>query len=205
MSGGNNGFNGEATRQSRFGDTGWFYGLGWTRTWSQNWYTNASMGTSSRCFFLPKWRADGVINRKLLSKKQLVTSVGVGYDRYKTVQTATRATLGATYYFSAPFIIQGGVRFTYSNPGALMARSQYIAVTQGHDKEHYVVLRAEVGREAYQLIAPSTALFDFHMRDYSVTWRQWIGFNWGINVAAERYQNPSYTRTGATVGFFLDF
>ena len=205
LSGGKNGWNLEATRQDRYGDTGWFYSAGWTRTLSPNWYTNVQAGTSSRCFFLPKWRVDGFINRKLLPKKQLVTTAGFGYDRYKTVQTAYRGTVGAAYYFSAPFVVQGGVTFTQSNPGSILARSQYIALSQGHDKEHFIVARAEIGREAYQLIGPSTALFDFPVQDYTVTWRQWVGFNWGFNFVAERYQNPYYTRTGGTIGFFLDF
>jgi YaiO family outer membrane protein len=205
LSGGKNGWALEATRQSRYGDTGWFYSAGWTRTLSENWYTNFQAGTSSRCFFLPKWRVDGFINRKLLPKKQLVTSVGLGYDRYKTVQTAYRANLGGIYYFSKPFVLQGGVTFTHSNPGSILARSQYVALTQGHDKEHYIIGRAEFGREAYQLVGPATALFNFPVRDYTVTWRQWVGFNWGFNIVAEHYQNPYFSRTGGTVGFFLDF
>jgi YaiO family outer membrane protein len=205
ISGGNNTFNGELTRQVRYADLGWYYSLGWNRTWSENWFTDVSAGSSTRGFFLPKFRTDAFVNRKLLARKQLILTGGIGYDKSKTVNSAVRTQVGGTYYFERPFILQGGVTWTHANPGSILARSQYVAFTQGHNKEHYITLRAEVGREAYELIRPQTTLFDFRIRNFSASWRQWIGVNWGVNLAYEHEGNPFYQRNGGTLGIFMDF
>lgn len=205
MSGGKNVFNGELIRQGRFGDAGWYYSLGLTRTLSENWFGAVHFGSSIGGFFLPKLRTDATINRKLLPNKQFVASAGFGYDKSKTVNSAYRTQIGGTYYFSFPIVLQGGVMWTRANPGALVARSQYLAITQGREKEHYLSVRAEIGREAYQLIGPSTTVFDFPIHNYSANWRQWLGFNWGLNFAFEHEGNPYYKRNGGTVGIFLDF
>jgi YaiO family outer membrane protein len=205
MSRGSNALNGELIRQVRYSDTGWYYNLGWIRTWNPDWYTEVSAGSSTRGFFLPKFRANALINRKILARKQLVLTGGVGYDKSKTVNDATRFQAGGTYYFERPFVLQGGVTWTHANPGGIVARSQYMAVTQGHDKEHYISVRAEIGREGYELIGPQTTLFNFVVHNYSVNWRQWIGPNWGVNLAFEHERNPSFRRNGGTLGIFMDF
>src|SRR5947209_6825593 len=81
MSGGRNIFNAEVARDARFGDSGWFGGLGMTRTFSENWYAQFSAGASAGGFFLPRFRTDALINRKLLNKRQLVATLGVGFDK----------------------------------------------------------------------------------------------------------------------------
>lgn len=206
LSGGSNAIDGEMIREDRYGDTGWWFAGGWTRTWSPNWYTDLHFGSSSVSgFFLPRARVDAFVNRKLLPRKQLVLTLGGGYDKSKTVNSAARAQIGGIYYFEHPFILQGGVTFTHANPGGILARSQYVAVTQGHDKEHFFTVRAEIGREGYELIGPQTALFDFMIHNYSANWRQWVGVNWGFNAAFAHETNPSFRRNGGTLGLFLDF
>lgn len=205
MSRGSNALTGEIIRQVRYSDTGWYYNLGWNRTWSPNWFTEVSAGASTGGFFLPKFRTDALINHKILPRRQLVLTGGIGYDKSKTVNNAARFQAGGTYYFERPFVLQGGVIWTHANPGGILARSQYLAVTQGHDKEHYISLRAEIGREGYELIGPQATLFNFVVHNYSANWRQWIGPNWGINLAFEHERNPSFHRYGGAIGIFMDF
>lgn len=205
VSGGKNTFNLEATRQQRFGELGYFYSGGITRSLSENWYAEASGGFSSPGgLFLPKWSADVILNRKLLSRKQLVLNGGFGYDKSKLINTDTRYQAGAVYYFNFPVIVQGGVTFTRANPSSILARTQYGAVTWGREKEHYLNFRAEIGREAYEIVGPDT-LFDFPVHNYSASWRQWLGLNWGFNLTYDHDGNPFYHRNGGIVAFFFDF
>jgi YaiO family outer membrane protein len=205
IGGQNNTLNLEITREGRYGTSGWFYDLGLTHVFGPNWYAQVYGGLSMGGFFLPARRLDTFINRKLLPRKQLVMSIGYGYDKSKTVNAADRFQLGGTYYFEHPFVLQGGVTWTVAQPGTIVARSQYVAVMQGHAKEHYITLRAEIGKEGYELIGPQTALFDFTIHNYSASWRQWIGPNWGINAAYDRESNIAFKRNGGTLGLFLDF
>ncbi len=206
ISGGRNTLSGEAVRESRYSDTGWFFGATWTRTLGENWYSELHFGSSTVSgFFLPRIRTGGTINRKLLAHRQLVLTGGFGYDKSKTVNDAFRTSAGATYYFEHPFMLEGGVTWTLARPGSVLARTQYAAITQGHEKEHYISLRAEIGREGYELVGPQTSLFNFVIHDYSANWRQWIGPNWGVNVAYEHESNIAFRRNGGTLGLFFEF
>lgn len=212
VSGGRNVLSGELTREGRFGDSGWLGTLGLTRTLSENWYAQASGSGSVGGFFLNRFSADGLINRKLLRRRQLVLSAGGGYDQSKTVNNDARAQIGGAYYFQYPVVLQAGAMWTYSNPGSILARTQYIAATQGYQKEHFVSVRYEWGREGYEMIAPPTPVaplfrvaLNFPEHTITGTWRQWIGPNWGVNFMIEQHQEPAYHRIGGTAGVFLDF
>lgn len=202
-------FNFEFVRERRFQDAGWYYGGGWTRVLSPTWYSEFSAGSSIGGFTIPHLRLDGLIHKKLMPRKQLVTTTGVGYDKSKTLNSAMRGTAELTYYFDRfPLVADAGVTMTHANPGNIWARSQFVSLSEGHDKEHFISLRYEFGHEGYELIgsrnAP-TALFNFPVRNYSANWRQWIGLNWGINISYEHEGNPHYHRNGGLIGIFLDF
>jgi YaiO family outer membrane protein len=195
----------EADRQARFGDSGYFGNIGVTHSFSQNFYTNAYVGSSIGGFFLPKFRLDAFGNYKLLSHKQLVANFGIGYDKAKTQNSAMRYMLGGTYYFEWPIIVQGGFTFTRANPGATLASTYNLAITEGREKSHYITARVEMGREAYEVVDAGNTLVDFPIHIYSGNWRQWVGMNWGFNFNFEREVTTYYNRNGATFGLFVDF
>lgn len=209
---GHNALSVQLSRQDRYNDTGWYYSLGWTRVWSDNWYSELDFGTSTVSgFFLPKVRTDAFINRKLLQRKQLVLQLGGGYDLSKRVFPSTvqdsdfRGQIGAIYYFERPWILQGGAIVTHASPGNVVAPSGYLAFTQGHVKEHYITVKANFGKEGYQLFNGGQTLFNFAFQDYSLNWRQWMAPYWGFSATAEYETKPVYHRIGGTIGLFLDF
>jgi len=200
-----NSFNLEVVRESRFGDSGYFGTIGLTHSWTSDLYTNVYVGSSVGGFFLPRFRTDGFVNYKLLPRKQLVANLGVGYDHAKTPNSALRYMVGGTYYFTWPVIVQGGATFTRANPGNILAKTYNLAITEGHEKSHYITFRGEIGREGYEVVNTINPLVNFPIHIYSGNWRQWIGMNWGFSFNFERELNPYYNRNGATVGFFFDF
>jgi YaiO family outer membrane protein len=206
-------FNIDVERQARYGDAGWLYNLGATHVFTDFLYVDVN-GTASRGgFFIPKYSVSTHVNYKTLPRKQLVLYGGLGLDQGKAINgfstRASRLEAGTTYYFTNwPFIVQDGVTFTHADPGGVTAPSGYLAITEGHSKEHYITVRAELGREGYALFGNSHSqftAFNFPIHNYTGTWRQWIGNNWGVNVVVERYVNPYFNRNGATIGLFLDF
>ena len=130
LSGGRNSFTGELNHESRFGDNGWFGGLGLTRTLSEDWYAQISAGASAGGFFLPRYRTDALMNRKLLAKRQLVATFGFGFDQSRTVNHDERFLIEGAYYFQHPFVLQGGVMWTHSNPGNILAQTQFVALNE---------------------------------------------------------------------------
>jgi YaiO family outer membrane protein len=195
----------EVTGAQRFDDEGVFFGLGLTHTIDPDWYATVSAGTSAGGFFFPRFRVDGFLNRKWLERRQLVTTLGLGYYDAKDVHHDWSFFLGGAYYFEAPWIVEGGLRVTLSNPGAVAGYQPFLAVTYGRYKAFYLTARAGGGNEAYQVVGPDTALVDFRSQTASLTWRHWLGRDWGFRASAEYYHNPTYQRVGIEFGLFRDF
>ncbi len=198
-------WNGEVNGQREFGDKGVYLAAGDTHTFSPNWYTALTVGSSIQGFYWPRLRTDAFLNRKMLSRKQWIATVGYGYFAAKDVHRNHYAYLGSTYYFAKPWIVEEGLYFSVSNPGAVFAPSGFVAVTQGTNKHYYATLRIGLGEEGYQLVGPTSSLTKFESQDVTGTWRQWIGANWGFDLVGDYYHNPYYSRYGPTLGLFKDF
>ena len=205
LSDGSEVWNGEISGQREFGDAGVYAGVGDTHTFTSDWYGALSVGSSVGGFFWPRYRLDGFLNRKALKRKQWIASAGFGYYAAKDNHRDRSVALGSTYYFDHPWVLESGLRFNISNPGAVFSPSGFVAITQGRNKQHLLISRLGIGIEAYQLTGTTTSLTDINSQTLTFTWRQWMGRNWGFNLVGDYYHNPSYSRAGTTLGVFKDF
>jgi YaiO family outer membrane protein len=195
----------EINGQREFKDAGVYFAVGDTYNFNDDWYGSVVVGSSAGGFFWPRFRSDGFINKKWLGRKQWITTAGYGYYKAKDIHYDQSFFLGTTYYFSKPWIVEEGIRFNLSNPGNVFSPSTFVAVTQGNNKQRYVTVRVGFGEEAYQLVGPTASLTDFNSQTYTVTWRQWVGKNWGFNAIADFYHSPFYFRSGGILGLFKEF
>jgi YaiO family outer membrane protein len=202
---GNNIWNAEVNGQHEFGDAGVYLAAGDTYNFNPDWYGSLTAGSSVGGFFWPRFRTDAFINKKWMDRKQLITTFGIGYYAAKDVHRDHSFFLGSTYYFTKPWILEEGIRFNISNPGSVFSPAGFVAVTQGRNQQHYITLRAGFGVEAYQLVGPTVTLTDFESQTLTVTWRQWVGKNWGVNLVGDYYHSPFYIRGGTSLGFFREF
>ena len=195
----------ELSQNQRFGTSGTFIGLGDTYTFNEDWFGSVAVGFGDGAFYLPKYRVDASVSRKLLPQRNLVATVGVGYYNAPTGYSDKSIALSAAYYFDSPFILEGGVRVNYSNPGSGKTSQQFVAGTYGRNKEDLITGRYGWGSEGYLATTASNQLVDFRSDEVSLAWRHWFAPATGWLVSANRYTNPSYKRTGVTVGLFHDF
>jgi YaiO family outer membrane protein len=195
----------EALNQREFGTHGLYGDIGNTHTFNDDWYSSVTVGAGEEAEFLPRYRVDAFLNRKWLEQRQLVTTAGVGADGFEDGHKDGSLFLGATYYFSDPWNIQGGVRLNDSAPGGVLSLSEFIAVTQGTAKDHFLTLRYGYGKEAYQVIGPASTISDFYSQQVSLELRQWLGEDWGFDIRGEGYHNPNYNRVGGNLGVFKEF
>jgi len=202
---GNNVWNGEANGQREFGDSGVYLAAGDTHVFTPDWYGALTVGTSAGGFFWPRFRSDAFINRKLLGRKQWVTTAGFTYYAAKDVHRDRTFYLGSTYYFAKPWIMEEGMYFNVSNPGSVFAPAGFVAVTEGRNKQQYLTVRVGLGEEAYQLVGPTVSLAQFDSQELTVTWRRWLGPNWGFNWTGDYYHSPFYGRGGSSFGVFKEF
>lgn len=200
-----NRWSGEFWNQKEFGDSGIYGAIGNTHVFNDEWFSSVNIGSSSGGFFLPRYRVDAFINKKWLEQKQLITTLGVGVYKATDVHRDESLFLGGTYYFNSPWIVQGGVRFNTSNPGSVHSTSQFLAVTQGRDKQRFVTLRYGFGEEAYQIVGAGQNLSEFHSQIISLELKQWFRDDMGMTVHTERYFSPNYDRNGVLVGLFKEF
>jgi YaiO family outer membrane protein len=205
MTTGKNTWNAEVNGQYQFGDAGTYMDAGDTYVIDDDWYAAVTFGSSVGGFFWPRSRVDSFLNRKWLGRKQMITTLGFGYDHAKDVHSDHSVFIGTTYYFEKPWIIEDGVRFNVSSPGTIFSPSGFIAVTQGRDKAHYLTVNVGIGQEAYQIVGPTSVLTRFPSQTASLTWRQWAGKNWGFDFVTDFYHSPYYRRGGTSIGFFKEF
>jgi YaiO family outer membrane protein len=202
---GKNIWNGEVNGQHEFGAGGVYLAAGDTYNFNSDWYGSLTLGSSVGGFFWPRFRADAFANRKLLSRKQLIATVGYGYYASKDVHRDQSVFFGTTYYFQKPWIIEDGIRLNVSNPGVVFSPAGFVAITEGRNQHHYVTVNAGFGEEAYQIVGPSTVLSRFQSQNLTITWRQWTGKTWGFNFVADYYHSPFYQRGGGSFGLFKQF
>lgn len=202
---GKNIWDAEINGQREFGDGGVYFAAGDTYNFNPDWYAALTVGSSAGGFFWPRFRTDGFLNKKWLGRKQWITTAGVSYVMAKDIHRDHTVYLGSTYYFGKPWIVEEGIYFNLSHPGAVFAPAGFVAVTQGHNKQQYVTVRAGFGEEAYQLIGPAATLSQFNSETLTITWRKWMGPDWGFNFVGDYYHSPYYLRGGSSFGFFKEF
>lgn len=197
----------EVSAIRRFNKDGSFIGLSNTYTFNEDWYSSLALGFGDGAFYLPRYRADATLYRKLLSDRSLVSSIGLGYYKAPDGHTDSAVSLGLTYYFASPWIAEGGVRFNSSNPGSIKTQQQFVALTYGRVKQDLVTVRYASGGEGYQTIGPATnqQLVNFKSSEASVSWRHWFAPRTGFLIGANQYTNPSYNRSGLNIGIFHDY
>lgn len=196
---------GELSAQHKFNKDGAFVGLGDTYTFDEDWYASFALGAGDGAFYLPRYRVDATLYRKLLADRRLVSSVGLGYYKAPDGHTDSSVSLGLVYYFQSPWIVEGGVRMNSSNPGSIRTQQQFVALTYGHARQDLVTARYGWGGEGYLAIAANTQLVNFKSREASLAWRHWLSPSTGVLLGVNRYTNPSYNRAGLSVGIFHDF
>ncbi len=195
----------ELASTRRFNESGTYLGLSDTVIISPGWFGTFSVGAGSGASYLPRYRVDGFINRKLLSDQNLIGTLGAGHYRAPDGHADHNLSLGGTYYFSQPWILQAEVKFNTSNPGKVHTRQQFVALTWGHDKQTQITGRYAWGTEGYQSTGAGASLVDFSSRQASIAVRHWINENWGVSANFERYKNPSYRRNGVNLHLFWQF
>jgi YaiO family outer membrane protein len=198
-------WNWEVLGANRFDTAGIFFTGGLTHIFNDDWYGSLHLSTSDDAFYFPKYRVDAFINKKFLDEANLIGTLGLMYEDTRLINEESGLYLGATYYFSTPWVLEGGIRYNHSLPGPEYSTRYKIAISQGKSFERIITAVVDWGNEAYQYSGVILTTVDVRSTVYSLTWREWIKKDWGINVVAEYYNSETYDRTGVMFGVFKHF
>lgn len=198
-------FSAEAINMNRFNENGNYLGLGDTVVLSPQWYASLSAGAGDGAPYLPKYRLDGFVHRKFLDDFRLVGSLGLGRYRAPDGHQDDSASIGLTYYFSQPWVVQAQAKRTRSQPGSIDTEQYFLAATWGHHQQTQVTGRYGWGQEGYQSLGDALVISQFQSRQKTLTVQHWIGVDWGLKLTVDNYHNPYYDRNGLSLAVFKDF
>jgi YaiO family outer membrane protein len=191
--------------QKTFGDDGVYGSVNDTHIWNDDWYSQLAVGAGSGKFYFPDARVDASLSKKWLHSRSLVTTLGGGFSEAKDIHRDMYMLASVTVYLGDNFIAEAGTRITWSNPGTVQSERGFGVIIYGTDRNRYVTLRYEGGKEGYQPIGTLTTIVDFSSHEASLDWREWVGRNYGTVAKAEYYRNPFYLRNGLTFGLFYEW
>lgn len=195
----------EAVNMNRFNENGNYLGLGDTLVLTPLWYASLNAGAGDGVPWLPKYRVDGFVHRKLLDDQRLVGSLGLGRYRAPDGHQDDNASLGLTYHFSLPWVVQAQARRTRSQPGDIQTHQYFVAATWGRHTQTLLTARHGWGREGYQSLGDDVSIARFASHQTTLTAQHWLGLDWGIRLRLDNYHNPYYHRSGLGLSVFKDF
>ena len=195
---------GEVASMNRFNQDGQYVGVGDPVVLDTDWYASLAVGGGNGVAYLPRYRADAFLHRKFLPTKNLVASLGVGHYKSPDGHQDDNISLGATWYFEQPWILQAEVKHTDSKPGNVGTEQYFMAATWGRHKQTLITGRYGWGEEGYQSLGNIGSIARFASHQSTLTVQHWVGTHWGIKASAENYKNPYYRRDGIQLAVFRD-
>jgi YaiO family outer membrane protein len=198
--------NWEVSQQKHFGESGQTVSASLSHDFSPLWYGSLGLGVGSGGSFLAKYRLDGALYRKWLERNQLITGIQLTQSKSRdNVHDDQSCQVSASYYFDNPFVAELGFKRNISDPGSVGTNRSYLAGTYGTNKQYYLTLRYDTGREGYLPVGANVAATNFKSSVTTLTLRQWISAKWAFELQAERYNNPFYRRRGLSASVVYDF
>jgi len=196
-------WNVDAIGQEAFGDRGGYLSIGHRHQFGPSWFAYLSAGSGTGDFLFPDVRTDFTLGKAWLSRRNLVTMVGMTYVNAKK-GFEDFALEGSLAMYFPRVVVQAGGRINWSYPDAVRSGRGFGAVTIGRERSRTLTIRGSGGWEGYQLTGVDSTRQRFRSQEGSLAWREWLGGGGAVGVflQAEVYHNPFYDRKGLTLGIF---
>ena len=195
----------EVLDESKFGSRGGIGAIGYTKVLSPDWFATGSVAVGHGG---PNWanaRADVEVSTKWGEQRSIVTGVALYHARFDGDRSDNGLRLSLVGYLPGSVVLEAGVTFNVSEPGAVRSQMPYISASFGSEGVQYFTVRAANGSEAYQAVGEGQQLVDFNSRSLGIGWRRWVTRDWGFIAQAEHYRNPSYERNTLGAGIFVQW
>lgn len=195
----------EVLDERKFGSRGGIGAVSYTKVLSADWFATGSVALGHGG---PNWanaRADIEVSTKWGEQRSVVTRAAFYQARFDHDRSDRGLRLAVVGYLPGSVVLEAGVTFNISEPGAVRSQMPFVSATVGSDGVQYVSVRASSGSEAYQAIGAGQQLVDFNSRSLGLGWRRWVSRRWGFIAQAEHYRNPSYERNTLGAGVFVQW
>ncbi len=189
----------EALALEAFGERGIQAGVAHRHDWNGRFFHLAGVTAADGAPIFARVRGDLQVGVRLASARNVVAVVGISHVRSVEELTDAAFTGSLAWYAPHGFIVESGVRANTSWPGRVRTARFSGAVTRMSPQRSFS-LRGIGGEEGWQILTAGTALTRFSSHEVSFAWRERLGTRWSSAVQLDRYENPTYTRTGLTIG-----
>ena len=199
----------ELLHAERFNERGSYVGLQDRIHLAPRWDVSLGYGLGDGSNWLPRDRLDGFVHHTWGEQQNWVTHLGTGYYRAPDEHRDRWGSLGLSAwlepYLKSPWVAQGEVRWTESNPGSVHTQQYFVALTWGRHRQTQLTLRHGWGREGWQSLGDDRSLVDFASRQSTLTLQHWLAPDRGFRVVADQYRNDQYRRQGLNVVLFKEW
>ncbi len=199
----------ELLHADRFDERGTYVALQDRVHVAPRWDVSLAYGIGHGANWLPRDRIDGFAHHTWGEQQNLVTHLGLGYYRAPDEHRDRWGSVGLSAYLEpylqGPWIAQGEVRWSTSNPGAVNTRQYFLALTWGRHGQTLVTGRHGWGREGWQSLGDARSLVNFASRQDTLTVQHWVAPDWGVKVVADQYRNDQYRRDGLNLALFWEW
>ena len=193
---------GELLSARRYGEDGVFVGLQDTLQLGEVVWGSLALGAGDGASYLPRWRADGFLYRKFGPTQRWIGSLGLGHYRAPDGYRDQNLTLGLSYWFESPWVLQAEWRHNRSHPGNIDTRQYALAASWGQAGQTQMTLRHGWGREGYQVRGEGNTVVNFASHETSFNLQHSLAPDWGLRAGAVRYRAQGQRRDGVELGIF---
>lgn len=193
---------GELLTARRYGEDGVFVGLQDTLQLGEGVWGSLAVGAGDGASYLPRYRVDGFVYRKFGAEQRWIGSLGLGHYRAPAGYRDQNLTLGLSYWFEAPWVLQAEWRHNRSHPGNIDTRQYALAASWGLAGQTQLTLRHGWGREGYQALGEGRSVVNFASHETTLNLQHWLAPDWGLRLGAVRYRADAQRRDGLEVAVF---
>lgn len=195
----------ELLDEKKFDSRGGVVAASYTKVLSPDWLTTGTLALGHGGVNWANVRGDLEFARKWGAQRNWITRAALYHASFDGNRSDKGLRLGVAAYLPSAVVLEAGITFNISDPGAVHSRMPFVSATYGHEGVQYISLRLASGSEAYQPLAAGLQLVDFDSHSLALNWRRWLGPRWGVSAQAEHYKNPSYHRNTLGAGLFVQW
>jgi len=182
-----------------FGARGVQVALAHRHDWTGRFFHLAGITAADGAPIFPRVRGDVQLGLRLGRARNVVATVGVSHVRSVDELTDAAFISSVAWYAPKGFILEGGVRANTSWPGRIRT-ARFTGATTWMSAKRSLTVRAIGGEEGWQILSATQSLILFSSNETSLAWRERVSQSWSTALQVDYYTNPTYTRTGVSLG-----
>lgn len=184
-----------------FGESGYQVGVAERHDWSSRFFQLLGANIGSGAAILPRARVDGSLGVRFGTLRKWQATGGVSYVKSVTALNDVAAIASVAWYAPHAVMLETNVRYNVSRPGDIRSTRVGGSATWTPSAVRTFSARVIGGSEGWQLVRTGVApLTRFQSQELALAWREKVAGSVALSIQGDLYHNPSYTRSGVSIG-----